>query len=90
MNDDWIAALFQLDRTNRIINGHNLGNTWETAETDEEERYQTLKRYILRSPVSIVMSYQTKKKKNCDVNRAKKKTICDVIRDVIAPCPVIG
>jgi len=64
--------------------------TWETAETDEEERYQTLKRHILRSPVSIVTSYQTKKK-NCDVYRAKKKKrICDVIRDVIAPCPVIG
>ena len=43
-----IGALFQLYRTNRIINGHNLGNTWEAAQTDEEEQYQTLKRHILR------------------------------------------
>ena len=28
VNDDWIGALFQLDWTNRIINGYNLGNTW--------------------------------------------------------------
>ena len=42
--------------------------------------------------MSIVTSYRTKKK-NCDVNRAKKKLKninCDVIRDVIAPCLVIG
>ena len=66
-------------RSFALVNDDWIGALCLSINAHKKSRnYQTLKRHILRSPASNVTSYQTKKKKNCDVN-------CDVI----APCPVI-